>query len=343
MLRVAVNGFGRIGRAFLRSAFNRGLVGRMFDVVAVNTRSDVKINAHLFKYDSIHGKFKGDVLVRDNTLVVNGYEIKWITETDPLKLPWKELTVDIVVESTGVFRTKSDAERHLTAGAKLVVISAPAKNVDATIVMGVNDTMFDKNTMKVISLASCTTNCLAPVIKTIHGKFRILKGFMSTVHAYTSDQRILDKSHRDYRRARSAAANIIPTTTGAAIAIGKVIPELKGRLDGMSLRVPVLDGSINDITLLVEVNTTSEDVNNELRRASNDELKGIMEYTEEPLVSSDIVGNISSSIVDGKLTKVMGNLIKVDAWYDNEYGYANRVVDFVVKQAKMEMKNKFVD
>ena len=335
MLRVAINGFGRIGRVFLRAAFERGLVGKEFDVVAVNTRSDVNMNAHLFKYDSTYRRFPGEVKAEDGYLVVNGYKIKWINENDPLKLPWSELNVDVVIESTGKFRTKSDAEKHITAGAKLVIISAPGKGVDATIVMGVNDEIFNKE-MKVISLASCTTNCLAPVVKTIHKKFGIISGFMTTVHAYTNDQRLLDKSHRDYRRARSAAANIVPTTTGAASAIGEVIPELNGKLDGMSIRVPVPDGSINDLALIINKNASVEEINEELKRASTEELKGIMEYTEDPIVSSDVIKNPASSIVDGRLTKAIGNLIKVSSWYDNEYGYSNRIVDFILRYKRMK-------
>ena len=333
MLRIAINGFGRIGRVFLRSAFERGLVGKRFDVVAVNTRSNLDINAHLFKYDSTYGKFKGDVRTKDEKLIVNGYEINWLHESDPLKLPWKEQKVDVVIESTGVFRTKSAAEKHITAGAKRVIITAPGKNVDATIVLGVNDGIYNDD-MKIISLASCTTNCYGPVVKVIHNKFGVERGLMTTVHSYTNDQRLLDKSHKDFRRARAAAANIVPTTTGAAIAIGEVIPELRGKLDGMSIRVPTPDGSITDMTFVVKGNPTVEEINEELKRASNEELKGILEYTEEPLVSSDIIGNPASSIVDGKLTKVIGNLVKINSWYDNEYGYSNRVVDFVLRLSK---------
>ncbi|MFA6530443.1 MAG: type I glyceraldehyde-3-phosphate dehydrogenase [Candidatus Micrarchaeia archaeon] len=338
MLKIAISGFGRIGKMFLRAAVAQGVLGKEFDIVAINTRSEMDMHLHLFKYDSTFGKFEGTVEKKDGNFVVNGYPIKWVRETDPLKLPWKDLGVDLVVESTGEFTKRDDAEKHLKAGANYVLLSAPGKGVDATIVPGVNDHLFDAKTMKVISLASCTTNCLAPVLKVIDAKFGIECGFLSTIHAYTNDQRILDGSHeKDWRRARAGAVSIIPTSTGAAKAIGEVLPQLSGKMDGVSFRVPVPDGSMNDMTLLLKKAAKKEEVNEELKRASQQELKGIMEYTEEKLVSRDIIGNPHSAVVDSELTKANGNLIKISAWYDNEYGYSNRLVDFVKKVAKTKL------
>lgn len=334
MYKVAISGFGRIGKMFLRAAVAQGALGRDFDIVAINTRSPVEMHAHLFKYDSAMGRFPGTVETKDGDLVVNGHAIRWITETDPLKLPWKGLGVDIVLESTGEFTKRADAEKHITAGAKHVLVSAPGKEVDGTFVPGVNDHLFSKD-MRILSLASCTTNCLAPVLKVLHKKFGIKSGYLSTVHAYTNDQRILDGSHRDLRRARAAAVSIIPTTTGAAKAIGDVIPELNGKMDGIAFRVPVIDGSMNDMTLVLEKDVKREELNAELKRAANEELKGILNYTEEPIVSCDIVGTPYSATVDGALTNAKGNLVKVCAWYDNEFGYSNRLVDFVRKTARM--------
>lgn len=334
-MKVAISGFGRIGKSFLKAAIKQGALGRDFEVVAINTRSPVEQHAHLFRYDSVYGRFDGKVEVRNGNFVVNGHEIRWITETDPLKLPWKELEVDLVLESSGTFRSRADSEKHLKAGAKVVLISAPGKEVDATIVPGVNDHLMSK-VAKVYSLASCTTNCLAPILKVIEGKFGIDAGFMSTIHAYTNDQNIVDGSHKDLRRARAAAINIIPTSTGAAKAVGDVLPSLAGSMDGIAFRVPVADGSMNDITLLLKKEATAEEINNELRRASNEELKGILGYTEDEIVSSDVVGTTFSSIVDGKLTKAKGKLAKISAWYDNEFGYSNRLVDFVRKLAVMK-------
>ncbi|MEM2908715.1 MAG: type I glyceraldehyde-3-phosphate dehydrogenase [Candidatus Bilamarchaeaceae archaeon] len=332
-MRVAISGFGRIGKMFLKAAFARGAVGKDFDVVAINTRSAVDLHAHLFRYDSVYGRFNGEVKTDSDSITINGHRITWIRETDPLKLPWKELNVDIVVESTGEFRSREDAEKHIKAGAHLVLISAPAKGVDVTIVPGVNEHMLTKD-MNIISLASCTTNCLAPVLKVIHKKFGIVNGFLSTVHAYTNDQRLLDGSHDDWRRARAGAVSIIPTTTGAAKAIGEVLPELKGRMDGVAFRVPVPCGSLNDMVLTLNSTPTTSEINAELKRASQEELKGILAYTEEELVSVDIIGRTESSIVDGKLTRAIGNLAKISAWYDNEYGYSNRLVDFIKKVAR---------
>jgi len=333
MLRVAISGFGRIGKMFLKAAVAQGALGKDFDIVAINTRSAMDMHVHLFRYDSAFGRFKGEVAAKNGNFSVNGYEIKWIQEADPLKLPWKELNVDLVLESSGEFSSRADAEKHISAGAKKVLVSAPGEDCDATIVLGVNDHLYDK-TMKVLSMASCTTNCLAPIIKVLHGKFGVQRGFLSTIHAYTNDQRMLDGSHRDWRRARAGAVSIIPTKTGAAKAIGLVIPELKGKLDGLAFRVPVPDGSMNDITVLLDKETDAKEVNKEFERASREELKGIIGYTEEPLVSCDIIGTTESAIVDSSLTKVIGNLVKVSAWYDNEFGYSCRLVDFCRKVAK---------
>ena len=333
-MKIAISGFGRIGKSFLKAAIAQGAIGKDFEVVAINTRSSVDQHAHLFKYDSVYGRFDGKVEVKNGNLVVNGHEIKWVTETDPLKLPWKDLGVELVLESSGTFRSRADSEKHMKAGAKLVLISAPGKDVDATIAPGVNDHLVDKN-MKIFSLASCTTNCLAPILKVIDSKFGIESGFLSTIHAYTNDQNLVDGSHSDWRRARAAAINIVPTTTGAAKAIGEVLSTLSGCMDGVAFRVPVANGSINDITLLLKNEATVDEVNTELKRATNEELKGILGYTEEQLVSSDIIGTTMSSIVDGKLTKAQGRLVKICAWYDNEFGYSNRLVDFVKRLAKL--------
>ncbi len=333
-MKVAISGFGRIGKMFLRAAIAQDAVGKDFNIVAINTRSGVDMHAHLFKHDSVYGRFNGTVETKGDSIIVNDHEIKWVQEVDPLKLPWKELEVDIVLESTGEFRSKEDAEKHIKAGAKKVIISAPGKGVDATVVPGVNDHIITKD-MKLFSLASCTTNCLAPVLKVIDEKFGIESGFLTTVHAYTNDQRVLDGSHKDWRRARAAAVNIIPTSTGAARAIGMVIPALEGKMDGIALRVPVPCGSINDIALILKKETTAREINSELKRASNEELKGILAYTEEQIVSADIIGRPESSIVDGSLTRVIGSQAKILAWYDNEYGYSNRLVDFIKKLKKL--------
>ncbi|MFH1521142.1 MAG: type I glyceraldehyde-3-phosphate dehydrogenase [Candidatus Micrarchaeota archaeon] len=327
-MKVAISGFGRIGKSFLKAAIKQGVLGKEFDIVAINTKSPVEQHVHLFKYDSVYGRFDGEVKASDGHLVVNGYKIKWINETDPLKLPWKELEVDVVLESSGTFRGRDDSEKHIKAGAKKVLISAPGENVDATIVPGVNDHILTKE-MVVLSLASCTTNCLAPIVKVIDEKFGIENGFLSTIHAYTNDQNILDGSHKDLRRARAGAVSIIPTSTGAAKAIGEVLPQMNGKMDGVAFRVPVPNGSMNDMSLLLKEPATKDEINAELKRASNEELKGILSYTDEPIVSVDIIGTTYSAIVDSKLTKVQGKLIKISAWYDNEFGYSNRLVDFV--------------
>lgn len=331
MAKVAVNGFGRIGRAVFREIFKRGSL----DVVAINDITDAPTLAHLLKYDSVYGKFNGTIEVKENSLIVNGKEIKVFAERDPSNLPWKDLGVELVIESTGVFRNKEKASAHITAGAKKVIVTAPAKGeIDATIVLGVNDDEL-KPEHTVISCASCTTNSIAPVIKVLHEKFRVLNGFLTTVHAYTNDQRILDLPHRDLRRARAAAINTIPTTTGAAKAVALVIPELKGKLDGIALRVPVPVGSITDFVCNVEKETTVEEVNMVMKEAAENELKGILYYNDELVVSSDIVGNSHSAIFDATLTKVNGTLVKVFSWYDNEYGYSCRVVDTAERWAKM--------
>lgn len=332
-MRVAISGFGRIGKMFLKAAVERGMLGKDFEVIAINTKSPIEMHAHLFKYDSVFGRFKGQVEVKNGNLAINGTEIKWINETDPLKLPWKELEIDVVVESSGKFRSREDCEKHLKAGAKKVIVSAPGKGVDATIVPGVNDHTL-KDEMTVLSLASCTTNCLAPVLRVLDSKFGVESGFLSTIHAYTNDQRVLDGSHSDLRRARAAAVNIIPTSTGAAKAIGEVMEQLNGCMDGVAFRVPVPNGSMNDIALLLKKEASAEELNSELKRASEQELKGVLRYTEEPLVSTDIIGDMNSAVVDGTLTKAKGRLVKISAWYDNEYGYSNRLVDLVRKLGK---------
>ena len=328
MITVGINGFGRIGRLVLRVMLERD----NFNVVAVNDITDAKTLAQLLKYDSTHGKFPGTVEENDGSLIVNGKEIKVLSIKDPAELPWKELGVDVVVEATGIFRKREQIAKHLEAGAKKVLLTVPAKDeIDATIVLGVNDYML-KPEDKIVSNASCTTNCLAPVVKVINDNFKIKYGLMTTVHAYTNDQKILDSPHSDLRRARTAASNIIPTTTGAAKAAGKVIPELNGKLDGMAMRVPVQDGSLVDFICVVEKDTTEAEINKVMKAAAEHDLKGILEYSEEPLVSTDIIGNPHSSIFDAPLTKVMsGNFIKVISWYDNEWGYSNRVVDLIEK------------
>lgn len=330
MIRIAINGFGRIGKAFLRAAIKQGAFGRDLEVVAINTLSTVEQHAHLFKYDSVYGRLEGTVEAREGDLVVNGHPIRWINEADALKLPWKELHIDFVLDSSRSSRSRAEAEKHLKAGARAVLISAPAKEPDATIVPGVNDQKIDKK-MKIFSLASCTTNCIAPVLKVIDDKFGIESGFITTAHAYTSEQNLVDGSHTDLRRARAAALNIVPTVTGAARAIGEVIPSLGGRLDGVALRVPVACGSISDMALLLKKEASIGQINAELKRASGQELKGILKYSEEELVSTDIIGMSESSIVDSKLTRSQGRLVKIYSWYDNEYGYSCRLVDFLRK------------
>jgi len=298
------------------------------EVVAINDTSDPSTNAHLLKYDTMLGKFNADISADDNSITVNGKTAKCTSDRNPLNLPWKEWDIDLVIESTGVFTSREGASKHLQAGAKKVLITAPGKNDDGTFVVGVNEKDYDHNKHVIISNASCTTNCLAPVAKVLHEKFGIIKGTMTTTHSYTGDQRLLDASHRDLRRARAAAMNIVPTTTGAAKAVALVLPELKGKLNGIALRVPTPNVSVVDLVVIVEKNTFAEEVNQVLREAAEGELKGILEYNDLPLVSSDYRGSDASSIVDASLTMVMGNdMVKVIAWYDNEWGYSQRVVD----------------
>ncbi|CCJ32970.1 type I glyceraldehyde-3-phosphate dehydrogenase [Caloramator australicus] len=326
-IKVAINGFGRIGRNVFKIAQTR--LNKDVEIVAINDLTDAPTLAHLLKYDSLYGKFEGTVETKENAIVVNGKEIKIYAEKDPKNLPWKDLGVDIVIESTGLFTKKEKAMAHIEAGAKKVVITAPATDEDITIVMGVNEKDYDPANHHIISNASCTTNCLAPFAKVLHEKFGIIKGLMTTVHSYTNDQRILDLPHKDLRRARAAAQSIIPTTTGAAKAVGKVLPELKGKLNGFALRVPTPTVSVTDLVCEVQKPTTVEEVNAALKAAAEGELKGILGYSDEPLVSMDYKGDERSSIVDGLSTMVIDNMVKVVAWYDNEWGYSNRVVDLV--------------
>jgi len=326
MIKVFINGFGRIGRHIFRAGFN----DENIEWVGINDLTDTKTLAHLLKNDSVHGKFEAEVNYDDNSLIVNGKKISVYGEKDPAALPHNELGVDVVVECTGLFTKREDAKKHMDAGAKKVLISAPAKNPDITLVKGVNENDYDTEKHHIISNASCTTNCLAPVVKVLNDNFGVKNGLMTTTHAYTADQRIVDAPHKDLRRARSAAINIIPTTTGAAKAVGEVLPELNGRLDGMALRVPVADGSIVDFFCVLEKETTKEELKHLFENVSKNELKGVLDYTTEPIVSTDIVQNPNSSIVDGELIEVIGgNTVKVIAWYDNEWGYSNRMVDMI--------------
>ena len=327
MMKLAINGFGRIGRAFLRATLENKEFQKNFEIVAINDLTKPQTLAHLLKYDSVFGILKREIKATDNSLTVDGKEIRVLNERDPANLLWKDLGVDYVLESTGVFRDREGASKHLQAGAKRVMISAPAKKPDITLVLGVNDKVYDPKQHQIISNASCTTNCLAPMVKVLHENFKVKRGFMTTCHAVTNDQRILDLVHKDLRRARSAILSIILTTTGAAVAIGEVIPELKGKLDGVALRVPVADGSITDLVVEVERETSAEEVNKVFKNAAEGELKGILEYTEEPIVSNDIIGNPHSCIIDGLSTKVIGSTVKVFGWYDNEWGYSCRLVD----------------
>ncbi|MHC4198100.1 MAG: type I glyceraldehyde-3-phosphate dehydrogenase [Planctomycetota bacterium] len=323
-IKVGINGFGRIGRIVFRAMAQRPSI----EVVAINDLADSKALAFLLKYDSVHRRFHGTVEAKENALTVNGKDIRLVQERAPANLPWKELGVDVAIESTGFFTKKEDCEKHIQAGAKKVILSAPPKGkLDAVIVRGVNDNTL-KPGHKVISNASCTTNSLAPMVKVLNENFGIEKGLMTTIHAYTNDQKVADSIHSDLRRARSAAVNIIPTTTGAAKAIGEVIPELKGKLDGVAMRVPVVDGSITDLSALLKKSVTKEEVNEAMKKASQGELKGILEYCDEPIVSSDIIGNPHSCIFDSLSTYVVeGNLVKVMGWYDNEWGFSQRMAE----------------
>jgi len=330
MTRIGINGFGRIGRAVLRIMEERG----GFEVVGINDLTDDHTLAHLLRYDSTQGRFKGTVEAADGALVINGRRIASMAEKDPAALPWKKLGADIVIESTGVFRTRADCAKHLAGGAKKVVLTVPPKDeIDAIVVLGVNDEVL-KPSHQIVSNASCTTNCLAPMVKVLHEAFGIEKGVMNTIHAYTNDQRLLDLPHKDLRRARAAAINIIPTTTGAARAVGKVMPALKGKLDGFALRVPVPDGSVVDLTAKLSRGVTADEINAAMKKAAAGPLKGILDYCEDPVVSTDIVGTSASCIFDAALTMVQeGDLVKVVGWYDNEWGYSHRVVDLVSRLA----------
>ena len=331
-IRVGINGFGRIGRNFLRAQLERG---GDFEIVAANDIGDTKTMAHLLKHDSVLGTLNARVEAGEGFIRVNGNEIRFTTEKDPAQLPWDELGVDVAIESTGLFTKRDAASKHLDAGAKKVVISAPATDPDLTLVLGVNDREYDPEHHNIISNASCTTNCVAPLAKVLHEAYTIERGFMTTIHAYTNDQRTLDLPHKDLRRARAAAINLIPTSTGAARAIGVVLPDLKGKVDGMSMRAPVPTGSIVDLVVQVAKETTAEDVNALFRsKADTGDFEGILEYSDEPLVSTDIVHSSYSSIFDSGLTMVNGNLVKVFGWYDNEWGYSCRLVDLVAKIAQ---------
>ena len=327
-VRVAINGFGRIGRTFFRAARAEA---EGFEIVAINDLTDPKTLANLLKYDSIMGRLGADVEVKDDALVVDGKEIKILAERNPADLPWKNLGVDVVLESTGFFTEGSKAQAHIDAGAKKVIISAPGKNIDGTFVMGVNDDQYDPQNHHIVSNASCTTNCLAPLAKVLNDSFGIEKGLMTTIHAYTADQRLQDAPHSDLRRARAAAVNMVPTSTGAAAAVGLVLPELKGKLDGFAVRVPTITGSITDLTFTASREVTKEEVNAALKAAAEGPMKGIIKYSEDPIVSKDIEGEGISTIFDAPLTKVIGDQVKVIAWYDNEYGYVARLVMFTNK------------
>ena len=324
MTRIGINGFGRIGRNYLRAALAQN---SDLEIVAVNDLSDPKSLAHLLKYDSVGGRLDAAVSVDGESIVVNGKSIRVLAERDPAKIDWAELGVEIVVESTGFFTNANDARKHIEAGAKKVIISAPATGEDATFVIGVNEHLYDPDNHHVISNASCTTNCLAPLAKVFMDNFGIKNGLMTTIHAYTADQNLQDGPHSDLRRARAAAINIVPSSTGAAKALGVVIPELKGKLDGFALRVPIPSGSITDLTLISEKTVTVEQINAAYKKAAEGELKGILMYTEDPIVSSDIVGDPHSSIYDSGLVRVIDNTVKLSSWYDNEWGYSNRLVE----------------
>lgn len=335
-MKIAINGFGRIGRAVLRVIIKRGLLkpNSGVTVAAINDLTDPRTLAHLFKYDSVHGELSVPVEATDDAIVIDGVEIKVLAEKDPTKLPWAEWGVDIVIEATGIFRSGTTAGRHIEAGAKKVVITAPGKEIDGTFVMGVNEHTYNPAEHHVVSNASCTTNCLAPVAKVLHDRFGIVRGLMTTVHSFTNDQRILDLPHKDLRRARSAGMSIIPTTTGAAKAVGLVLPELRGKLNGFAMRVPTPNVSVVDLVVELDQETTAEEINEVLKQKSQGELKGIMQYTDLPLVSKDFNGNDHSTIMDGLSTIVMeGNMAKVLAWYDNEWGYSNRVLDLALFMA----------
>ena len=331
--RIGINGFGRVGRLALR-AINQYHKGKL-EVAVINDLTDARTNAHLLKWDSTYGKYSGEIKAADNAIIVDGKEVKVLAERDPAKIPWRELGVDIVIESTGLFTDATKASAHLEGGARKVIISAPARNEDITIVLGVNEDRYQPDKHRIISNASCTTNCIAPVVKVLHQSFGVSKGLMTTIHAYTNDQRLLDMFHRDLRRARAAAINIIPTTTGAAKAVAQVIPELKGRLHGIAMRVPVATVSVVDFVADLEQEVSVEQVNHAFQEAANGPLAGILEYCQEELVSMDFKGNPASSILDAPSTMVIaGNMVKVLAWYDNEWGYSCRLADLTAYIAK---------
>ncbi len=324
-IRIGINGFGRIGRNVTRVMHER----KDFEIVAINDLSDSKTLAHLLKYDSTHGRFRGEIKASEGKLTIDGRDVRVIAEKDPANLPWKDMNIDFAIESTGVFTGRADIEKHIKAGAKKVLLTVPPKDeIDATIVMGVNHETL-KASDKLISNASCTTNCVVPMVKVLHENFGIERAFMNTIHAYTNDQRILDLVHKDLRRARSAAVNIIPTSTGAAKTAGVVYPELKGKVDGMSMRVPVQDGSVTDFVAVLKKEVSAKDINAAFQKMSQGALKGVLEYSEEPLVSSDIIDNPHSCIFDALSTMTIGTLVKVIGWYDNEWGYSNRVADLI--------------
>ncbi|MBK6834627.1 MAG: type I glyceraldehyde-3-phosphate dehydrogenase [Bacteroidetes bacterium] len=324
-VRVAINGFGRIGRVFTRAAFNHPEI----DIVAINDLTDSKTLAHLLKYDSVHRGFPGDVSYNEKGIVINGKTIEVFKSKDPAALPWKELNIDIVIESTGLFLDKESAQKHIDAGAKRVILSAPPKDNTKAVVMGINDDIIDKNDL-IVSNASCTTNCAAPMIKVLQ-KWGIEDAYISTVHSYTGDQRLHDAPHKDLRRGRAAAMSIVPTSTGAAKAITKIFPDLEGKIGGGGIRVPVPDGSLTDITCVMKSYPTAEEINAEFKRASENELKSILQYTEDPIVSTDVIGNKYSCVFDAEFTSIVGNLVKIIGWYDNEMGYSNRLVDLTMK------------
>ncbi len=327
-IRVGINGFGRIGRLVFRELAKRDDI----EFAGINDLTDAATLAHLLKYDTVHGRFNGEVKVDGNKIVANGKVVAVSAEKDPSNIPWKD--VDVVLESTGAFTNREGLEKHLQNGVKKVLLSAPAKgDLDATVVLGVNDNILTGDE-KLISNASCTTNCLAPMMRVIEDNFGVESGYMTTIHAYTNDQRILDLPHKDLRRARAGAANAIPTTTGAAKAVGIVMPELKGKLNGYAVRVPIPDGSITDVTLVLKKPATAEEINAKMKEASEGSLKGILEYSDEPIVSSDIIGNPNSCIFDSELTQANGTLVKIVGWYDNEYGYSCRCVDMILKMSK---------
>ncbi|RLG61142.1 type I glyceraldehyde-3-phosphate dehydrogenase [Candidatus Geothermarchaeota archaeon] len=327
-VKIGINGLGRTGRTALRAA----LQNKEVEVVALNSRADTRTVAHLLKYDSVYGRYPGEIRYTEDSLIINGRKIPYFRSSDPLNIPWRDYGVEVAIESTGVFKTREEAFKHIKAGAERVLVSAPMSDPDITLVLGINDDKYDPRKHKVVSMASCTTNAAVPVLKVINDEFGIIKAFLTTVHAYTGNQRLVDKSHKDLRRARAAAMNIIPTSTGASKAIVQVLPELRDKIDAVAIRVPIIDGSLIDLSIEVSRDVSANEVNNVLKRAAEGNLKGILEYTEDPIVSSDIIGNSSLSIIDATLTKVIGgNLVKVFAWYDNEWGYSCKLIELTAK------------